>query len=188
MELLEQGQILCIRVICAPRQLTSRLSRSTPSSTSPFLSPQSRVPCSHRSCSMVVFSGGFGHVYPRQCVSTEVLKQGSQMAQVLSFWKDVIMCLFMYIHVTHSIFFFFIFWQMPWHKLFGVIASAMEELATGSSEALCPTYPCRPLRASPGPGLRRGRLQAALVSLATGRGAVTAPRGEFRSLDQCNSA
>lgn len=117
MELLEQGQILCIRVICAPRQLTSRLSRSTPSSTSPFPSPQSRVPCSHRSCSMVVFSGGFGHVYPRQCVSTEVLKQGSQMAQVLSFWKDVIMCLFMYIHVTHSIFFFFIFWQMPWPQI-----------------------------------------------------------------------
>ena len=96
-----------IRVICAPRQYpghlcsktASSVSRSMPSSIGPFLSPQFRVLCSHRSCSMVVFSGGFGQVYPRQCVSTEVLKQGSQMAQALNFWKDVIICLFMYTHV-----------------------------------------------------------------------------------------
>lgn len=77
----------------------SRVSRSTPSSTRPFPSLQLRALCSHKRGSMVVFPGEFDQVDPRQCVSTEVLKQGSQIAQALSFWKDVIMCLFMYTHV-----------------------------------------------------------------------------------------
>lgn len=77
----------------------SRVSRATPSSTGPFLSLQFRVLCGHKRGSMVVFSGEFAQVDPRQRVSTEVFKQGSQIAQALSFWKDVIMCLFMYTHV-----------------------------------------------------------------------------------------
>lgn len=88
---------VCLGHLCS--KTASRVSMSMPSSTGSFLSLSSEPCAVTKGAAWVVFSGEFDQVDPRQCVSTEVFKQGSQIAQALSFWKDVIMCLFMFTHM-----------------------------------------------------------------------------------------
>lgn len=175
------------RFICAPRQLTSRLSRSTPSSTQPFPEPIVRVVQSQKlqhGCLLwrIWPRLSKGNVSPQRSEARISDGSGSEASG-----KNVIMCLFMLRLVTHSIFFFCILADALF-KLFGVIASAMEELSHRVSRSSVPCNLCRTLQASPGAWPQAVATSISLVSLATGPRCCYCTTGWIRSLDQCNSA